>query len=418
MSEVDKKVAEKKEVTKTADTEIEVSKEVMDELGSVIEKTVEKTVADQVTKAFEKVEKTVEKNLGSESEKKETVYRSFLKGGMPLEEMTAQQRFGFGVKSLMAGDMSNLIKHNEFSINAQIKAGYQNETTNADGGYLVPDPDFIAEVTRLEEQYGVAVRNARLWDTNSDSVKMNKKATGVTMYETGEQVQKTGTKMTFGQDLVALRKFAAIASVTDELDEDAAVNIWNELTMDFAREKARIEDVLVFTDPTTGIINTSGVAAISVGNAITDMTFDHLNQAVYSVPTESMNGGKFYLNRKILGVVQRLKDQNDNYIWLPGPNGSVTGTIWGYPYELVEVLHGTDTANDGFIVFGNLKYSTLIRKRGLQLTMGTEGTVHDSDGNAKNLFEQDMKALRAVTRMNNVVQIPAAFCVIGTGTVS
>lgn len=390
----------------------------------VVEKT-EVVVDEEVTKELvSQVEKMIDAKLEAKAEKEEKVIDKNINGGgtpevkSDLEKMAKEIRLFKHLKAFRTKDFAEVGRFNKYSIETNVKAGYMNEGTNADGGFLVPDADFIAEVARLEEEYGVARRNARLWETNSDSVKMNKKASGVTMYETGEAVAKTGTKMTFGQDEVSLRKFAAIAIWTDELNEDSAVNLFNELTTDFAREKARIEDVLVFTDSTTGIVNQAGVNIVSVGSSINDITFDDLNEAIYGVPTQSMNGGKFYLHRKILSVIQKIKDQNDLYIWSPGPNGSVNGTIWGYPYELVEVLPSADAANESFIVFGNLKYSTLIMKRGLQLKELTEATVTDSEDNEIHLAEQDASALRAVCRLNNKVQFPAAFSVIGTGTVS
>lgn len=403
--------------SETEDEEIEISESVMKELKDTVTSAVKEQVAEAVKSAIESNENVIRKDIGGGGGKSTVTYGAGAEE-KEIEEMSKEVRLVKGIQAMLRGDMSSVSKFNKF---ARAKAGYQNETTDADGAYLVPDPDFIAEVARLEEQYGVAARNARILNVRSDSVKMNKKSTGVTMYETGEGVAKTGTKMTFGQDTVVLRKFAGIASVTDELSEDAAVNIFDELAKDFARESARIEDVLVFTDSSSGIIRTSGTAAVTVGAAITSIDFDDLNTAVHSVPTDSMAGGKFYLHRTILGLIQRIKDSQNNYIWQPGVNGTVDGTIWGFPYVLTEVLpsisHVGD-ANEPYIVFGNLQYTTLIRKSGLQLATLKEATVHDSLGNAVNLAEQDMTGLRAVIRRANKVQFPEAFCLIGTGTVS
>jgi len=413
MDDKDKKDEPSEKVeTKAEETEeeIEISPSVMKELNSTIEEAVSKTVQDEVAKAIQSLEKVVDKGIGGSTPSADVKDE--------LETMSKEVRFVKGLRAMMQNDFETLRQHNKYAIT---KAGYQNETTNADGGFLVPDPDFIAEVARLEEQYGVAQRDARVITVRSDSLKINKKDSGVTMYETSEAGAKTGTKMTFGQDTVVLRKFAGIAAVTDELNEDAAVAIFNELSTDFARESARIKDTLVFTDATSGISVAAGTAAVAVGATIDLIDFDDLNLAVYSVPTQSMQGGKFYLHRTILGIIQRIKDTTDNYIWQPGTNGVVNGTIWGFPYELVEVLpdiaHVGD-ANEPYIIFGNLKYSVLIQKAGLQLTTLKEATIADSDGNTVNLARQDMTGLRAVMRANNLVQFPEAFCLIGTGTVS
>src|SRR3989304_2121603 len=389
--------------------EVILSEDALEKITNSVAGVLTKKVDEAVTKAVEKIEPVVSKNIGANTPTVEVK--------TDIEQMSKEVRFFKGLQALMRDDQPTLKRFNEYAIE---KAGYQNETTNADGGFLV-DRDFVAEVARLEDVYGVAARDARTVTISSNSLVLNKKVGGVTMYETGELVAKTGTKMTFGQDTVNLRKFAGIAIVTDELNEDAAVNIFSELTQDFALESARLIDTLVFTDATSGILRTAGTGAVTIGAALADLDFDDINRAIYTVHGGALVGAKFYLHRTLLGLVQRIKDQSDNYIWQPGVNGGVTGTIWGYPYELVEVLPDINVVgdeNEPFIVFGNLKFSTLIRKAGLNLTTLTEATVHDSGANAVNLAEQNAKALRAEFRANNLVQFPEAFVLIGTGTVS
>ncbi len=337
-----------------------------------------------------------------------------------IEELGKERFMAKQLLAVRQGNKEQLKALNAQAIETQVKAGYLNETTSADGAYLVPPADFLADVIRLEEQFGVARANARLYETNSNAVTLNKKTGSVTMYEIGEGVVKPGTKMQFGQTTIALRKFAAIAAMSDELIQDSPVNVYNELTIDFAREHARTQDALAFTDPTTGIFHTPGVNIVTVGSSITSLTFDHLNQAIYNVPTPAMRNGKFYFEKTLLGVLQRIKDNYGKYIWAPGPNGVVDGTIWGYPYQLAEALPtiAQDGNNKAFLAFGDMSYAYLIMKRGLQLTTLLEGTVSGSDGSTINLAEQDMTALRAVSRMNFKLHMPAAFSVIGTGTVS
>lgn len=390
-------------------TEIILSDEALEKITKSVGDGLTKKVDEAIAKAIEKVEPVVNKGVGAPA--------TIVQVKDEIETMPKELRFFKGLKALMTDDQATLKQYNKYAIE---KSGYQNETTDADGGYLV-DRDFVAEVARLESVYGVAARDARVVTIQSNSLVLNKKTGGVTMYETGELVAKTGTKMTFGQDIVNLRKFAGIAIVTDELNEDAAVNIFSELTQDFALESARLLDTLVFTDPTTGLYFTSGTAAVSMGAALSDLDFDDINTAIFTIPQQAMIGAKFYLHRTLLGLIQRIKDNDDNYIWKPGVDGAATGTIWGYPYELVEVLNDINTvgdSNEPFIIFGNLRYCTLIRKAGLNLTTLTEATVHDSGSNAVNLAEQNAKALRAEFRANHVVQFPEAICLIGTGTVS
>lgn len=398
------------------------------ELSPEAEESIATKMADKVIAGLEskkeKEEDVIRKDLGGDAGRAEDK-------SVELKSVGKERRLVQGIKALMNNDSAALKSINEANINemdAEQKYAFQNETTNADGGYLVPPADFVADVARLEQQYGVAIRDARIIRTNNNTVLLNKKASGVSMVEMtsnnnptgsmgigtkGETQRKTGTKMTFGQDSVTLRKFAAIAAVSDELLEDAAVNIYNELTIDFARESARWQDRLVFTDSGSGLAAISGTYAITSGTVI-----DQMIQAMWAVPTDAANGGKFYIARSRFGGILQAKDTQGRYLITPGAGGSgLTGTtLWGPPYEVVEVLEEFGQRNT--IIFGNLKYVVLVIKNGLQLTTLREGTVHDADGNALNLAEQDMTALRAVIRMVAVCQFPAAFAKLTAGTVS
>lgn len=393
-----------------------VAKAIVKELAPALQSMVD----EAVTKKIEASEGVVRKDVTNPGADTKGVQVTAVKQKSQLEELGKERFVLRQIAAMRDGNKKELASLNAQAIETQVKAGYLNETTSADGAYLVPPADFLADVIRLEEQFGVSRRNARLYETNSNAVTLNKKTGSVTMYEIGEGAVKPGTKMQFGQTTIALRKFAAIAALSDELVQDSPVNVYNELTIDFAREHSRWQDALTFTDPTTGIFHTPGVNIVTVGSSITSLTFDHLNQAIYNVPTPAMRNGKFYFEKTLLGVLQRIKDNYGRYIWAPGPNGIVDGTIWGYPYELTEAMPtiAQDGNNKAFIAFGDLSYGYLIMKRGLQLTTLLEGTVAGSDGSTINLAEQDMTALRAVSRMNFKLHMPAAFSVIGTGTVS
>lgn len=339
-----------------------------------------------------------------------------------LEDMSKEARFIKGLSALVKGDSAQLSQINKINSALRTKAGYQNEGTNADGGYLLPDADFERDVARLEEQYGAARQGGiTVRRTAGNTLKVNKKGTGVTMYELSEAAVKTGTKMTFSQVEVTLRKFAAIAIVTDELEEDAAVDIYNELTRDFAREKTRVEDTLVFTDATSGIKEQTGCIVTSVGSAwnTTNVTGDTFLDAINSVPSEISANGTFFMHRNAFNVVRKLKVNSEvnHYLVQPNPNG--TPTIHGRPVILTEVMPSGLGNNETFAIYTDLSIvSRLIEKRGLVLDVGREGTVHGSDGVAFNLFEQDAKALRAVSRMNHKLVWPGGVALIGTGTVS
>ena len=296
-----------------------------------------------------------------------------------------------------------------------------------DTSALVPPTEFIAEVERLEEIYGVARKYVTLRRiTKGKSVTVILGDDDVDVYDTAEAEAKTSVKLSYNQQELLLRKYAAILPSTDELEEDSAIDVWTDATQRFARAYSRMEDTIVFTRALgagslhAGILHATGVNVIDVGDSITDITADHLNQAIYGVPTPSAMNGRFFLHRTLLGLVQRLKDPDTGrYIWNEGINGAAGSTIWGKPYELTEVLPGLqeDADSKPFMVFGDLRYVTLVEKDAWKAEIFNTGTVGDPDeGEDLNLLTQDMKAMRVVKRMNSRVRFPSAFTVIGTTT--
>lgn len=395
-------------------------------LGDTIKSQVDSAVASAIP------EKVVNKNVSTEAKGEVGATEDIVEEDESPKtdtekKLEAKKRLMKSAIALSTGDRETLKEMNKISISNIAKAGYASTDVNADGGYIVADPEFDAEVEKLAHSYGVAFTDADVRNISTNSIKTNKRGSNVAMYETGQGAKKKGTKLTIDRILVELRKFAAIAIATDELVEDAAIDFWAEVTQGFAEERARIADELVFTDDGgslynasgvgAGILETDGVATETVGSSITDITWDDLLNAEAKVPTSALKNGKHYMHRSVWNVVRQTKDTEGRYQALP-TNG--LQTPWGSPVVLVDVLPSSSAgqSNAGYTVFGDLKGVKLYVKQGLVLTEGKEATVTDADDNEVNLYEQDMSALRAVSRMVALVKFPEKFCVIGTGNVS
>jgi HK97 family phage major capsid protein len=188
---------------------------------------------------------------------------------------------------------------------------------------------------------------------------------------------------------------------------------------------AERKDELVFTETAgvsanAGVLNVAGTNAVTItGDSIEDLSYDDLSKAIWGVPTMSEKNGRFYMNREVLGVVQRIVDGDGRHIWQRAMADGTPATILGKPYELVDVMPrlSDDAEETPFIIFGDLRYVTLGERTGLALQVFDTGQVLDPDDEevSINLLTQDMKAIRAVQRMNAIVRFPTAFSVISTG---
>lgn len=306
-----------------------------------------------------------------------------------------------------------------------------------DDGVLLPPAEFIAEVERLEEQYGVARRFATLKrSANGNGVRYLSGDDDVEIFDTAEGGVKKSTRLSYAEKTLLWRKFAGILPITDELSEDSAIDLWADATARFARAFAKKEDELVFTETSGVSPKNKGILEVSGTNIVTmsgtgsdddfeDLAYDDLVSMITGVPTTSAANGRFYFHRDLLGTLMKLKDDEGRPLWIPSVRDGAPATILGKPYETVEVMPGlSDTSqNTPFMIFGDLRYVTLGERTGMDIVIRDTGTVGDPDeedqsANTMNLFTQDMKAMRAVKRMNAVVRLPAAFSVLKTGDVN
>lgn len=405
---------------------VELDAEAVKSIAAEVAKGLGETIKSEVADAVKAIEPTIKKGVGaSDSPEGEDEEQDEAAKGIAAE--SKEKRLVKAAMALARGDGETLKAYNEVAMEARTKAGYNNTEVNADGGYIVADPEFEATIEKLAKDYGVAFTDADVRNISRNAVKTNKRGSNVTMYETGQGAKKRGTKLVIEQILVELRKFAAIAVATDELDEDAAIDFWAEVAQGFAEERARIADELVFTDDGgslynqsgvgKGVLETAGTASQIVGTSVNDIDWDDLLDAEVKVPSVAARNGKHYLHRTVWNIVRKTKGQDGHYV-LPLTAG--LQTPWGTPVKTVDVLPAASEvgSNEAFGTFGDLKRVKLYQKRGLVLKQLTEATVTDADGEEVNLAEQDMTGLRAVTRLVALVKFPEAFTVYATGTVS
>ena len=146
------------------------------------------------------------------------------------------------------------------------------ETVNSGGGFIVPD-QFDSDIIDLREKFGIFEPNAKRSMMSTDTKRVPRRTGGLTAYYVGED--QTITDSTKGWDNVTLvaKKLAALAKYSSELNEDAIIDIGNDLAEELAYAfAAAIDDAAFNGDGTStygGIIGLSAkMVALSatVGN--------------------------------------------------------------------------------------------------------------------------------------------------------
>jgi HK97 family phage major capsid protein len=413
-------------MTMSKTDEIVIDQEVVEAVAAKAAESVKASLsiptADEIAeKIAEKSEKTVKKNIHEEAEKTPVTVKG-------MKDLTKEARFAKAVMAQKNGNASILAEYNDYAMKAWAeKANYQNVTTTADGGALVPDPEFVAEIERLTDEYGVVARLATIRRTDRDSVTLLSGSNEISFTRTNEATAQNAQKLTYTAATVALDKYITTLVMTSELIEDSAIDIFADATNEIARARAKLFDQLVFTDSTYGLLSADvgdTYKTQTVGTAITDFDFDDAMDSTYKVVSSARRNGRFFMHPTVWNELRQKKTgdgTNASASYYAGaPMESPTPMIDGYMVELVDVMPhvGDITANEAFAVFGDLSRVQVHVKRLLETKSFDSGVVKDAGGSDINLITQDSWAMRATLRCVPQTRFQGAFTILGTGTVS
>lgn len=381
----------------------ETLKQVAEVVASAIEKSVPEVVTAQLEKAFEEkgLNKVEKKIFGSAKE---------VEG---LEGKAKTARF---IKAVYNRDKET----------AQAIVGKaMSEGTDTAGGHLVPE-EFRAEIVRLAEDFGVVRKQSRIVPMKRETLKLPKVTASVTVYWPGEATAGTESQPTLGLVTLTAKTLVGLTPVTNELLEDADVDVVDLLVELFAEAIAGEEDKQGLTgsgSPFTGVLAVSGVNTLTLASGSTtfsSFTADDLRDMISNVKALALAGSAFYMHRTIFGVVQKLRDDIGNYI-VTQPNTMISGDaskgtgvagyIWGYPVYLSEKMPALSATavSTKFIIFGNLKFVYFGDRKQMTIAISEDATIGDA-----NMFENNMSAVRVTERIAIEVALPSAFSVLKT----
>ena len=286
------------------------------------------------------------------------------------------------------------------------------EGVNTAGGFLVPD-EFETELISLREQFGVFRREARVRPMSSDTLRVPRRSATLTASFVGEATAGTESTQTFESVLLVAKKAMVLTTVSNELNEDAFVNLADDVAGEIAYAFAKKEDECGFVGDGSntyggiqGIVpkleaGTEGyqffetAAGINFASELTDeivSSFMALLPAYADTPNT-----KLYMHKSTWHAgFERLlisaggtsgREYADGYRGQP--------TFLGYPVVFTQTMTNAapEVTADGIIaVFGDLTQAASFGDR-------RQTTIQISDS-ALNAFEQDELAIRGTERFD------------------
>lgn len=369
---------------------------------------------DQITE--EAVAKSVRKTLAEEVTSK--TFGVVAKIDSPWENArvyggvknlkSKESAWKFGTWCLAAMGHAPSVSHCKNHGLSLIRTKGHTEGVNSAGGFLVPD-EFENELITLRETYGVFRRNARIVPMASDVKRIPKRNTTVTAYFVGEAAAITESQQTFDNVQLVAKKLGVITTVSNELNEDAVVNIGDDIAGEIAYAFSLKEDDCGFN----GDGSSSFGGIVGLLNSLTDATFQVADMGAVTAYSgvglpellaswrklpawaAQRNNVKIYCSKSAYhGIFERLAAAGGGNSMQSLANGITTPSFLGYPVEFTQVIPVTETGGATFAYIGDLRQGCILGDR-------RANSIAFSDS-ALNAFEQDEIAVRGTERFDIV----------------
>lgn len=234
-----------------------------------------------------------------------------------------------------------------------------NSAVDPQGGYLVI-PYFDSQITkRLYETSPMrSIATVKTIGTSDTYEKPTQLDLAPAYWQDRDHAYTQTNPITYGRTTIRVHKLIANPKISDDLISDSFLDVERELQDSIAESMGIIENTafvlgtgkgqprgfMTYSHGTTwGTIEQvpSGAAATLLPDSFTNLVSSVIDTA----------NNRFVMNRRTLGEVRKLKDENGNAIWSPQLAGQ-PATLLGYPIsifaDMVDVAAGTLP-----IAFGN-----------------------------------------------------------------
>ena len=264
-----------------------------------------------------------------------------------------------------------------------------NEGTATEGAEFVFD-QFENDVIKIINTYDIVNDVKILPLAKGDKVSIPKVTNGITTYWTAESVAYTASKPDTAFVTINIAKATTLTDVTVELMEDSMTipDLYNMLVELIGESQAEFleTEILLGAGEVKGIFLNADVNAVALtaGQTATDIDDAKLVEIVTTAKMKfkrKTNNVKWYMSQYVFGLIKALVT-TDGYPLYPSLR-EATPTLMGYKVVFSDVGFVQDLAEDIAdaitLMFGDLSYYTIVRRKGLSIEKGYYGDNWASD---------------------------------------
>ena len=240
------------------------------------------------------------------------------------------------------------------------------EGTPSSAGYLVPIEFERRVIDALAEQN--VIRSVANVIRTANDRKIPVALTHGEATWMGEGAAYIETKPTFDQLTLSAFKLGRMTTISEEMLQDAMINVEQFLQEDIVRSFATAEESAFCTgDGTngpTGIFTASGGQVGVTSAKAGEISADDLISLVYALRIPYRRNAKFLMKDATVAAIRKLKDGNGVYMWQPAMTNGQPDRLMGY--DLLTTAYAPDIAAGALsVAFGDFKYFWIADRMGM-----------------------------------------------------
>jgi len=364
-------------MSKDKDKVEEKANEIVDELGKYTDEKVGK-----LESKMDKMAEMLEKYGKEKEEEKGKLYSpSFKKSD--VQKMGWKEKGFHFLRSVVYGKEEQ----------AKLLTG----TDDASGGYLVPE-EYLAEIMTRSRDRAVIKQRARVIPMTSPTLNLSTEYGNPDVFYTAEGATKTTTSATVDRTTLNLKKLAAIIRVTDELQDDANVDIIDYVTDRLVDAVVEKEEEMFITGTGTTMPKGLNHYALESVDAGGDLVFGDIVDAKFKLSQRYRNNAVWIAHKDVIAEIQQLTDDSDRPLILSNMGEATSEVLLGSP-----ILENNNVPTDK-IFFGDLSYYVIGEGREMRIDSTNTGVVGGQSD-----WERDTTSLRIVKRHDAALPLTEAF---------
>lgn len=266
---------------------------------------------------------------------------------------------------------------------------------------------FEADILSVFDTFDI-VSDVRIYNINQwDNLSLVRWDNTVETYFTAQGASRTPSNYETSRIKINVAKLTTLTKLTEEFFDDTMTipDVYQFLVQCFAESQAKFLEtqILTWTWDIKGIFNDADVEVVEV-DKVDDISDDTIIEVITKV-SKKFSTWKFYFSKYMWGRLMQIRtlDGSPLYPELRSANPN----ILGYPVGLSSVWFIQDKTDDETawavaMMFGDLSYYALVRRKGLTIERGLDG----------NDFSEDLISVKSTTRFGWEATFPEALTLV------